>query len=95
MDGLWGVAEHEATQDARGLRVRVPRRGAGACGSLKIGGVYKRSIVNILRALAAKSRNAALMFETCSNLSRLIAKLRMQASVRGVLPLRARQRSSS
>ena len=59
------------------------------------GGVYKRSIVNILRALAAKSRNAALMLGTCSSLSRLIAKLRMQASVRGVLPLRARQRSSS
>ena len=59
------------------------------------GGVYRRSIVKTLRALAAKSRNAALMFGTCSNLSRLIAKLRRHSSVRGVLPVRARQRSSS
>ena len=49
---------------------------------MEIGCVYKRSIVNILRTLAARSRNAALMFGTCSNLSRLIAKLRRQASVR-------------
>ena len=76
------------------MGVRGPRRDAGACGSVGIGGAYRRSIVNILRALTARSRNAALMFGTCSSLGRLIATLRMQASGRGGLPLRARQWSS-
>ena len=59
------------------------------------GDVYRRSIVKTLRVLAARSRNATLMFGTCSNLSRLIAKLGRHTSVRWVLPVRARQRSSS
>ena len=88
-------------RERRGAGHGIPRRGvtrrSAWGGEGRQPGIedYMWNILSTLCAFAAKSRNAALMLETCSSLSRLIAKLRRQASVRGVLPVRARQRSSS
>ena len=95
LDVIFGGSGREASPDGRLETSVFPAVMAHSVRLTHRGGVYRRSIVNILRALAARSRNAALMFGTCSNLSRLIAKLRRHASVRGVLPVRVRQRSSS
>lgn len=95
LDVILGDAGREGTQDGRLETSAFPATMAENLHPARRGGVYRRSIVKILRALAAKSRSAALMFGTRISRSRLIAKLRMHASVRGLLPLRARQRSSS
>jgi hypothetical protein len=95
LDVILGDAAREATQDGRLETSAFRATMAENLHPANRGGVYRRSIVKILRALAARSRSAALMQGTRISRSRLIAKLRMQASVRGLLPLRARQRSSS
>ena len=60
-----------------------------------LAGCYRRSIARIVAGRAARSRNAALMLGLLCSLSTPMAKLRRHARVRGALPLRARQRSSS